>query len=41
MKKTFKIVGKFLAMIGVVLIGLALLEATARVYLKIHPLAEV
>lgn len=41
MKKTYKFVGKSLAVIGIVLIGLVLLEAMVRVYLKIHPLAEV
>ncbi|MDP8236381.1 MAG: hypothetical protein P9M08_08355 [Candidatus Erginobacter occultus] len=41
MKKIFRIVGKFLAVFGVVLVGLAMLELTVRVYLNFHPLTEV
>jgi hypothetical protein len=40
MKKTYKIVGKLFAVIGVILIGLTLLEITVRAYLKFNPLTE-
>lgn len=41
MKKLFAIIKKSLAVIGIALISLTLLEVTVRVYLNFYPLAEI